>query len=73
MYNVSNGTLKVGQVVQYKACALSFKTVEIFRIHGRGGVGEQAGGVEPFTFAAIFRTTDIRFFNIYISLDLSFH
>ena len=32
MYNVSNGTLKVGQVVQYKACALSLKTAEIFHI-----------------------------------------
>ena len=37
MYNVSNGMLKVGQVVQYKACVLSLKTVEIFRICGRGG------------------------------------
>ena len=36
MYNVSNGTLKVGQVEQYKACA-------IFRIWGGGGGGEQAG------------------------------
>ena len=31
MYNVSNGTLKVGQAVQYKACALSLKVAEIFR------------------------------------------
>ena len=73
MYNVSNGTLRVGQAVQYKACALSLKTAEIFRIHGRGSEEEQAGGVEPFTFAAISRTTDVRFFNVYISLDLSFH
>ena len=50
MYNVSNGTLKVGQAVQYKACVLSLKTAEIFRIHGRGSGEEQAGGVEPFTF-----------------------
>ena len=31
MYNVSNGTLKVGQAVQYKACARSLKAAEIFR------------------------------------------
>ena len=42
MYNVSNGTLKVGQAVQYKACALSLKTAEIFRIRGRGG-GQELG------------------------------
>ena len=41
MYNVSNGTLKVGQAVQYKACALSSKTAEIFRIGGRGGGSRQ--------------------------------
>ena len=48
--------------------------MEIF--HGSGG-GEQAGGVEPthshtqiFLFAAISRATDVRFFNVYISLDL---
>ena len=39
MYNVSNGTLKVGQAVQYKACAISLKTMEIFCIQGRGGGG----------------------------------
>ena len=32
MYNVSNGTLKVGQAVQYNPCALSLETAEIFRI-----------------------------------------
>ena len=59
MYNVSNGTLKVGQAVQYKACAISLKTTEIFRIHGRGGVEEQAGHTEIFLFAAISRSTDL--------------
>ena len=72
MYNVSNSTLKVGQVVQYKACALSSKTAEIFRIGGRGG--EQAGGVEPtHSHTEISRATDVQFFNVYISLDSSFH
>ena len=73
MYNVSNVTLKVGQAVQYKACALSLKTAEIFRIGGRGG-GEQADGVEPtHSHTEISRATDVRFFNVYISLDSSFH
>ena len=66
MYNVLNGSLKVGQVVQYNPCALSLKTTEIF--HGRRG--EQAGGVhepthsytEIFIFAAISRAADIQFF-----------
>ena len=44
------------------------------------GAGDQAGGVEPthshteiFIFAAISRATDDQFFNVFISLDLSFH
>ena len=67
MYNVSNnGTLKVGPAVQYKACVLSLKTTEIFRILGRGGGGAGIGGVEPthchteiLIFAAISRATDV--------------
>ena len=73
MYNVSNGTLKVGQAVQYKACVLSMKTAEIFHINERGSGEEQAGGVEPFTCAAISRATHVQFFNVYKSLDSSFH
>ena len=61
MYNVSNGTLKVGQAVQYKACAIQ-----------EGGGEEQAGQTEIFLFAAIFRATEVRFFNVFISLDSSF-
>ena len=68
MYNVSNGMLKVGQVVQYKACVLSLKTVEIFRIRGRGG--EQAG---DFRFGLISQATDVPFVYVFISLDSSFH
>ena len=74
MYNVSNGTLKVGQAVQYKACVLSLKTAEIFRIHGKGSGKEQAGGVEPtHSHTEISRATYVRFFNVFISLDLPFH
>ena len=69
MYNVSNGTLKVGQAEQYKASALSLKTAEIFRIWGGGGGSRQV----IFIFAAISRSTDILFFNVFTSLDLSFH
>ena len=61
MYNVSNGTLKLGQAVQYKACAIS----------GRGGE-QQAGHTEIFLFTAISRATDVRFINVFISLDSSF-
>ena len=74
MYNVSNGTLEVGQAVQYKACALSLKTTEgNFSIGGREGVEPIHSHTEIFIFAAISRATDVRFLNVFISLDLSFH
>ena len=45
-----------------------------------GEGGEQAGGVEPthshteiFIFASISRAADVQFFNVFISLDSSFH
>ena len=68
MYNVSIGTLKVGQAVQYKACALSLKTAEIIYILGMGG-----SRYVIFIFAAISGATDVRFLNVFISLDSSFH
>ena len=73
MYNMSNGTLKVGQAVQYKTCAISLKTTEIFCIHERGGGEEQAGHTEIFLFTAISWATDVRVLNLFISLDLSVH
>ena len=49
MYNVSTGTLKVGQDVQYKACALSLKAAEIFR-----SINESSPPSPPFAIVFDF-------------------
>ena len=75
-YKACELILKTTAFLAYQLCIVPFGPLSM----GGGGEGKQAGGVEPkhshteiFIFAAISWATEVRFLNVFISLDLSFH
>ena len=69
MYNASNGTLKLGKRYNTNPVRLVWKQQK-FSVYTGGGAGSRQ---VIFIFNTISRAIDVQFFNVFISIDLSFH